>query len=261
MATIFLLAGTVYSDLPYDKVAVVREKNRRLGLGLMGIHEWLLKRGKKYGPDAELEMLLGIYTHSTSHAWYYADKWGISRPVKTRAIAPTGTLSIVGETTSGIEPLLCVAYKRRYLKGTSWHYQYVIDPTAKRLIESGVRAESIEDCYVLAGEVERRLAFQAWVQKYVDHSISSTINLPGWGSEGNNSDGVTEFGTTLMKYLPDIRGITTYPDGARGGQPLNPVSYSTASRHYGKSFEESGETAVLETGDVCDITRGGTCSS
>jgi ribonucleoside-diphosphate reductase alpha chain len=102
----------------------------------MGLHEWLLKRGKKYGPDAELEQYLKVYQRSTEIAHQLADAWGISRPVKTRAIAPTGTIGIVAETTTGIEPIFCVSYKRRYLKGQVMHYQYVIDPAAHRLIES-----------------------------------------------------------------------------------------------------------------------------
>ena len=47
--TLFLLAGTVYSHVPYEKVAEVRRQNRRLGLGLMGVHEWLIQRGYPYG--------------------------------------------------------------------------------------------------------------------------------------------------------------------------------------------------------------------
>jgi ribonucleoside-diphosphate reductase alpha chain len=152
----------------------------------MGLHEWLLIHGKKYGPDAELAKYLDIYATSTEIAWRYADAWGISRPIKTRAIAPTGTIGIVAETTTGIEPIFCVAYKRRYLKGTVWNYQYVVDPTAKRLIDAGVAPEQIEDAYSLAQDVERRVAFQAWLQGWVDHSISSTVNLPAWGTEFNN---------------------------------------------------------------------------
>ena len=168
------------------------------------------------------------------------------------------TIGIVGETTTGIEPIFCVAYKRRYLKGNVVHYQYVIDPTAKRLIEEGgLKPEDVEDAYVLAGDVERRVAFQAWVQGYVDHAISSTINLPPWGSEFNNEDKEAAFAAMLIKYLPKLRGITCYPDGARDGQPLTPVRYSTAIRHFGKEFVE-GE-AVVEQADVCDITKGGTC--
>lgn len=253
LATAFLLAGTVYSDVPYSKVDQVRTKNRRLGLGLMGLHEWLLKRGKKYGADADLEEYLKVYATSTDVATKWADKWELSPPIKTRAIAPTGTIGIVAETTTGIEPIFCVAYKRRYLKGNVTHYQYVIDPCAQRLIDSGVNPDLIEDAYSLAEDVERRMAFQAWLQKYVDHSISSTINLPEWGSALNNDQRVQDFGKMLMKYLPNLRGVTCYPDGARGGQPLTPVKYATAIKHVGEVF--------MEQADVCDITKGGSCGA
>lgn len=250
----FLLAGTVYSDVPYAEVDRVRTKNRRLGLGLMGIHEWLLKRGKAYGPDAELDTWLAEYAKSTEIAGKIAGQYDLSPPVKTRAIAPTGTIGIVAETTTGIEPIFCAAYKRRYLKGSVWNYQYVLDPTAKRLIEAGlVDADKVEDAYVIAENVERRVAFQAHIQQFVDHSISSTINLPPWGSELNNEDTVKSFGDMLIKYLPKLRGITCYPDGARDGQPLTPIKYSTASKHVDQVF--------VEQADVCDITKGGSCGS
>ncbi len=254
-ATAFLLAGTVYSDVPYAKVDMIRTKNRRLGLGLMGIHEWLLLNGKKYGPDTELDKYLDIYAESGKHASSYADKWDLSHPVKTRAIAPTGSIGIIGETSTGIEPIFCAAYKRRYLKGSVWHYQFVLDPTAKRLIEEGgLNPEDVEDAYVLAEDVERRLNFQAHVQKYVDHGISSTINLPKWGSEINNSDTVQSFGKIFMKYLPSLRGLTTYPEAARSGQPLNPVKWATAVKHVDQVF--------VEQADICEISgKGGSCGS
>lgn len=254
VATALLVAGTCYSDVPYAKVDEIRRKNRRLGLGVMGIHEWLLAHGQKYGPNDELGKLLGIYATSGDYAKTYCKEWSLSSCAKTRAIAPTGTIGIMAETTTGIEPMLCAAYKRRYLKGSTWHYQYVIETVAKRLIEEkGIRPDDIEDAYSLAEEPERRVEFQAWVQKYVDHGISSTINLPQWGSESNNDSKVQEFGDMLINYLPDLRGITCYPDGARGGQPLTAVKYSTAIRHTGEIFVESS--------DVCDITKGGTCGS
>lgn len=251
LGTMFLLAGTLYSDVPYPLVDEIRTLNRRLGLGLMGLHEWLLSRGKPYGPDEDLRKYLEIYQSSTRHSDQMADSWGISRPVKTRAIAPTGTIGIVAETTTGIEPIFCVALKRRYLKGQVTHYQYIIDPTAKRLIDGGASPESIEDAYTLAENVERRVEFQAWIQKFVDHGISSTINLPAWGSEKNNDSLVRPFGEMLFSHLPALRGITCYPDGARGGQPLTPVKYSTAVKHLGEVF--------VEQQDVCEITKGGSC--
>ncbi len=254
LATTFLMAGTLYSDVPYERVAIIRSANRRLGLGLMGIHEWLLQRGKKYGPDPELTTWLEAYRDvSTRTAERVAAAWGISRPVATRAIAPTGTIGIVAETTTGIEPIFCVAYRRRYKAedGQATKYQYVIDPTAKRLIDSGVSPDLIEDAYTLAEDPERRVAFQAYVQQYVDQAISSTINLPPWGSELNNEEGAEKFGDMLITYLPNLRGITCYPDGSRSGQPLVRVRYETAVGHEGQVF--------LEQADSCDLSKGGTC--
>lgn len=248
LGTLFLLCGTLYSKLPVDAMYKVREKNRRLGLGLMGVHEWLLTRGRKYGPDDELCEWMQVYTMSGSFANRYADKLGISRPIATRSIAPTGTISIVAETTSGIEPVFAVAQKRRYLEGKTWKAQYIVDATAKRLIdEKGVDPALIEDSYTLAEDVERRIQFQSWMQRDVDHSVSSTVNLPRWGSSINNESTVSSFGKTLMKYLPRLRGITAYPDGARGGQPLNRVPYTDAIMRLGKTIVESSEVLVEPT--------------
>src|ERR1700757_2549207 len=195
-ASKFLVCGTLRADLPYEKVYKVREKNRRLGLGLMGIHEWLLKRGKKYEVDDELKAWLTLYRDESKRAAdEHCDRFFISRPVAYRAIAPTGTIGILASTTTGIEPLFAVAYKRRYLTdGTKWKYQYVVDATADRLIKDyAVDPATIDTAYKLSHNYEQRLKFQADVQDFVDMSISSTINLPGWGSKENNSDRVGSF--------------------------------------------------------------------
>lgn len=254
----FLLCGTMVADLPYKKVYEVREKNRRLGLGIMGVHEWLLKRGYKYEVVPELHDWMGIYSkHSESGANELADKLKINRPVAYRAIAPTGSIGILAGTTTGIEPLYAVAYKRRYLKGQKeWHYQYVIDGTAKLLIKKyNLNPNDIETAVDLAKDYERRIKFQADIQDYVDMSISSTINLPKWGTELNNDTRVIDFAHVLAKYAPRLRGFTCYPDGARGGQPLTSVDYSEALKHEGNEYKE-------EFHDICDISgKGGTCGS
>lgn len=257
IGTRFLVLGTVYSDVPHEEVRETRNKNRRVGLGLMGVHEWLLKRGYRYEMNPEFEEWLKVYKGvSDAAAQDQARRLGISTPIKRRAIAPTGTIGIVGETTTGIEPIFATAYRRRYLKGgDKWAFEYVVDPTARRLIDSGaVSEESVEDAYSLSRTLEgfeRRLAFQRGVQAYVDHGISSTINLPAWGSEANNEGNLRARADILYKYLPGLRGITCYADGSRGGQPLTPVKYSTAVSHVGNVYEE----AV----DICDITKVGQC--
>lgn len=246
VGTAFLLAGTMYSLVPYEGVAKTREKNRRLGLGLMGIYEWLVARGYTYDPNDELAEWLDEYAKSTEIAARYADRAGVSRPVKTRAIAPTGTIGIIAETTTGIEPLFAAAMKRRYLKGQDWHFQYVIDATAKRIIErTGVDGDSLETAYALASNPERRIAFQAWVQQWVDHGISSTLNLPAVEEQNFTHE---EFGTMLYKYLPKLRGVTAYPDGARGGQPLTVVPFSEADGWEGYEYQEFGNGQACVSG-------------
>lgn len=250
--TAFLVAGTVYSDIPYARVDTTRTKNRRLGLGLMGVHEWLLKRGQPYAGTPELAEWMEVYKLSADAAQFFTTAWNLSPCLKTRAIAPTGSIGIIAETTTGIEPIFCVAYKRRFLKAKEWRYQYVVDPTAKRLIDGGADPDSIQDAYSLAKNVEDRVAFQAWIQQYVDHGISSTINLPAWGTEYNCEATVKPFGEMLYKYLPKIRGITAYPDGGRSGQPISPVRYKTAASHVGGEYVE-------ESIDICDLTKSGSC--
>lgn len=253
-----MLYGTLYSPLPLERMYKVREKNRRLGLGLMGIHEWLLRRGKQYGPDKELGKWLEVYASVHQKAANHARKMGISQPVGTRAIAPTGTIAIIAETTSGIEPIFAVAQKRRYLNqdmSNTWKYQYIIDACAQRVIDAGVDPNLIEDAYDLAEDYERRIQFQAWTQQYVDHGISSTINMPAWGTSINNNHTLSRFGKTLLKYLPDIRGITVYPDGARDGQPLNRVPYTEAVRFLGQEFIEGG-AVIQEFGNERSCVNG-----
>ena len=259
LGTLFLLCGTLKADVPYEKIKTVREKNRRLGLGLMGVHEWLLKRGYQYEVTEELHRWLTVYASQSEESSRTGSKeLSCSTPVANRAIAPTGTIGIMAGTTQGIEPLFAVAYRRRYLKAKQWHYQYVVDGTAQEMIDIySVDPDKIESALDLASDYKRRIAFQAHVQGYVDQSISSTINMPAWGSPGNNEDGVVAFAQTLAKYANRLRGFTVYPDGARGGQPFTSVAYSEAKTKLGVEFN-----GCHEVHDVCSITgRGGTCAA
>ena len=180
--------------------------------------------------------------------------------VQLVALSLTGPLlllvqiGILAGTSTGVEPIFAVAYKRRYLRGSDrWHYQYVVDSAAQELIDRyGADPDKIESALDLAADPERRIKFQADVQDYVDMSISSTINLPAWGSDLNNEDTVEPFADMLARYAHRLRGFTCYADGSRGGQPLTAVPYSEASNRQGEE--------LVETHDICDITgHGGSC--
>ena len=249
----FLVCGLIRAHLPYKKVEKVRQKNSRIGLGLMGLHEWLLKRGHKYEMNDELKQWMKVYeSESTRAANEHCDRLFLNRPKGYRAIAPTGTISILAGTTSGVEPIYAVAYRRRYLTdGTRWKHQFVVDGTAESLIGDGIKPEDIESAVDLAADPERRIKFQYELQKYVDHAISSTLNLPQWGSEFNNEDKVPEFAKIVRRYAPGLRGLTAYPDASRGGQPVSSCSYEEAHSKRGVIFEDNSEEQCLS--GVCNI--------
>ena len=249
--TLFLLCGGIYSDVPTEKIKEIGLRNNRIGLGLGGMHEWLMLRGHKYQCVPELHKWLATYKReSDSAAFVGAKQLGVAVPKGVRAIAPTGTIGIIAETTTGIEPLFCKAYKRRYRAGNegTWKYQYVVDGAVKRLLEKGVKMEDIQDSYDIS--FKDRVKFQADVQQYVDMAISSTCNMPAWGSVQNNEDTVKEHAMTLLKYAKRLRGFTVYPDGCRGGQPLTSVPLDEALANEGIVYEERENSCI---NGVCGI--------
>ena len=252
LASKFLVCGLIRAHLPYKKVEKVRQQNSRIGLGLMGLHEWLLKRGYRYEMNDELKKWLSTYERESERsANEHCDRLFLARPRGYRAVAPTGTISILAGTTSGVEPLHSVAYRRRYLTdGTRWKHQFVVDGTAEQLIAEGVKPDSIESAVDLASDPERRIKFQYDLQKYVDQAISSTLNLPTW--EGEVSEGrVADFAKIVRKYASGLRGLTCYPSGARGGQPITSVPYEEAHSKKGVIFEDNSEEQCLS--GVCSL--------
>lgn len=237
-STLFLLCGSIYSDVPNAKIREIGDKNNRIGLGLGGIHEWLMINGGVYSCTPELHKWLRVYEQeSDSAAFIYAKQLGVAIPKGKRACAPTGSIGIIAETTTGIEPLFCKAYKRRYFKDGKWLSQMVIDGSVKRLLAQGVKVEDIQDSYDLS--FKDRVKFQADIQNYVDMAISSTCNLPPWGSDENNEKTLEKNSKLLLKYAKRLRGFTVYPDGCRQGQPLTRVSLEEALKSEGVVFEET----------------------
>lgn len=251
LGVLFLTAGTVYSDVPYGRVAEVRDKNRRLGLDILGVHEFLLKRGLKYGTDDAFEAL-EPYMAAYGRALEYAHEWqhaaGLSLSVAATSGAPTGTRGIAAETTTGWEPVTYAAYKRSVItskahEADSREEHYVVDPTVARLLREGyiLPNEDVEDSASLAYDYERRFKMQAYAQSHTDQAISMTINLPHVMTDLRER---RQFGETLYRYLPRLRGITIYPDGAIAGQPITRVPLAEALGHDYDVVEEEEKCAA-----------------
>lgn len=228
LGILFLLCNTLYTDTPTSKVAAVKHKNRRLGLGLMGIGEWFIQQGVPYGDMHSIQPLLIVWKQNADiAATEYSNMLSVNRPIATRAIAPTGTISIAGgHTTPGIEPVFHTAYQRCYNTPQGLHKEVVIEPVVEKLMEQGLSVDGVDTAYTLSKVpegIDRRIKFQAFVQGYVDNAISSTVNLPPY-THGIEED----VAPILLKYLPQLRGITFYPDGRHENQPVVPMDIKDA---------------------------------
>lgn len=261
LATAYLLLATLYTDVPVPEVRVIKEQNRRLGVGLMGVGEWFIQRGLKYGElggsksmyDSFPSWMTVYKTHTDYAADCYSKEWGLNRPVAVRAIAPTGTTSIVAGTTPGIEPVFHTAYLRTYNTLKTQEYQNgfrtekVIEPIVSKWIEEGLSVENIDTAWTLSQStdgIRRRIAFQAFLQEYVDNGISSTVNLPRYREGIEN-----EIGPILLEYLPRLRGITFYPDGRYENQPVKPIELKEV---LGDNSSVMGEYESCK-GGVCGV--------
>lgn len=256
--TKFLMHGSEYTMNPTEKVARISRRNNRIGLGLGGMAEFLMAHKSGYEVTPLMHDFLRLYEEVSDETAYNYTKTlrdiyrrDINTPVGIRAIAPTGTIGILAESTTGIEPLFCAAY----LRGTAyrredgkdgWRQTVVVDGTVKTLMERGISLDSIWDSYDLG--FEQRVKFQADVQDYVDMAISSTCNMPHWGSEVNNEDMVQTNADILLKYAARLRGFTCYPDGCRDGQPLVRTELRDALKAEGTIYDLTEQECV---GGVC----------
>ncbi|MBL4587631.1 MAG: adenosylcobalamin-dependent ribonucleoside-diphosphate reductase [Flavobacteriales bacterium] len=152
------------------------------------------------------------------------------RNISISTVAPTGTLSMLAQTSSGIEPVFLSSYNRRRKVmentpeanvsfvdelGDRWEEFTVYHPKLKKWLEITGNTDDTKSPYSgsTAPEIDwvQRIKLQAMVQKYVTHSISSTINLP----EDVSEEKVGEI--YLEAWKKGVKGITVYRDGSRAG--------------------------------------------
>ncbi|HEX9656923.1 MAG TPA: adenosylcobalamin-dependent ribonucleoside-diphosphate reductase [Bacteroidota bacterium] len=229
-----------------EKIKRAVASDRRIGLGITGLADALLMMKIKYDTQEaldETEKIMSVIrdeSYRTSvelakekgafplFSWdgYSKSKFVQSLPsdikdnIKAHGIRnstvitvpPVGTGSIVAQTSSGIEPIFCTSYRRRVKNhdGESFSEYKVYHPLVQKLFTND---EHLPDYVITAHQIDPyfRVRMQGVIQKYVDSSISSTVNL----AEEVSVDTVADI--YLTAYKSGLKGITVYREGSREG--------------------------------------------
>jgi len=240
-------------DYNVDRHALEDQKenamnDRRVGLGILGLGDMLVRMGIKYDSEDALQtidQIMQIFrdtTYETSSelaiekgqyphfewAGYSKSKFVKNLPktlqnkIKKNGIrnctlttvAPTGSGAIVAQVTSGIEPIFATSYKRRVKEndgyGKSFKEYKVYHPIIGKLFGSD---DNLPDHVVTAHHIDPyfRVRMQGMIQQYIDSSISSTVNL----AEDITVETVADIYMTA--YEAGLKGITVYREGSREG--------------------------------------------
>jgi ribonucleoside-diphosphate reductase alpha chain len=271
------------NSFPTDTCKLVGERSRRIGLGVTGLHYMLIKLELKYGSEKCLEFLERLFATVRDEAYkmsvylardkkpfpefdakkYLNEEFARTLPARIRmlikrygirnavmlTIPPCGTISMLHGVSSGIEPIFAAMYNRRWRSNNIWKEQVVVDPLFQEYYDEN---KSLEP-FVGASDVspEEHIKVQATVQKYIDSSISKTINLP----EGSKPE---DFSQEALDYTPYLKGLTVYRAGAKAGEPLEAIPFTKSNI---KKYMETGEKEVApQTAEICSIA-GGDCGA
>jgi ribonucleoside-diphosphate reductase alpha chain len=235
------------------EIDINAHKSRRIGIGVIGLAEYLFAKKVRYGSEravVETERLMQFIRNSCYQASIEVavekgsfpkfepiaygkasfvrklpaslrmdiKKYGI-RNCTTMAFAPTGTISLIADYTSAIEPLFSKAMKRHDRVSD----RVYIHPKYQEFV---LNNEETPDWFVDSYDLKPKDHFDMQVacQKYCDGAVSKTINLP---IETTDED----LSNLLLEYIYDLKGVTVYRDGSREGQILNRMTDEEVRKH------------------------------
>ena len=242
------------NEYPLPQITEMAKGNRKIGLGVMGLAHFFVRLGIPYQSSKALEVAKGVMSfiqhQAREESLELAEGRGVfpnyrgsiyDRPsgMKLRnatvtTIAPTGTLSLIANCSSGIEPLFAIQYTRRALEDLEFQ---MTDPLflemgeregfltehALQALQNGASLgdlpgvpQSVKDRFITAFEISplQHVRIQAAFQEYTDNAVSKTINF----SHEATQDEVKE--AFLMAYREKCKGITIYRSGSKPGQVL-----------------------------------------
>lgn len=240
-----------HTDHVVDRVNNSMRGNRRIGLGVMGWADMLVRLGIPYGSEESIELANDIMRfindvaaeESISRGQKYGAFPNIDKSVykgttmrnaARTSIAPTGTISMIFDASSGIEPHFSLAYTKTVMNGQKFYY---LNEDLKRELErAGLARDDIYEKITAQGSIqniteipedirrvfitamdltpEAHIRMQAAFQKHTDNSISKTINFPNSATREDVMNGY------LMAWQLGCKGCTVYRDGSREVQVL-----------------------------------------
>lgn len=264
-------------DVNYYSIFEIENKvklGRRVGLGTMGLADYLFKKELRYGGPRAIAEVERLYKFIRDKAYEASIKLAIEKgvfpkfdkiaysqasfirklPVSlrrsikdhgTRNVTlltqpPTGTTSLVAGVTSGIEPLFCKAYKRK----DNISERIYIHPVFNELGDKEI-PEWFVDIFDLSPT--DHFETQAVVQRATDGAVSKTINLPKETTVEILSD-------LLLEYIRDLKGVTVYRDKSRKGQVLKPLDKKEITEYINnKGLNSLSKDDVECFSGTCDV--------
>jgi ribonucleoside-diphosphate reductase alpha chain len=250
---------------PLPQIESMTKGNRKIGLGVMGFADMLIKLGIPYDSPQAIEMAETVMEFIQSKARQASrdlalqrgpfphfegslleGQWDSMRNATVTTIAPTGSLSIISGVSSGIEPIFALAFSRNVLDGTELtEVNPLFSEIAKRegfyseeLIQEVTQNGGLEDIdgvpeemkrlFVTAHQIspEYHIRMQAAFQRYTDNAVSKTVNLPHEAT----TDDVRE--VYRLAFQLGCKGVTLYRDRSRSSQVL--------TKEHGTEREEVG---------------------
>ena len=252
------------NEFPVQKIRDMVSKTRRIGLGVMGFADMLFKLGVRYDSEegvvwarkvmkfideaskeatVELAVVRGVFP-----AWnvsVYANTAYKPRNMALTTIAPTGTISMIADTSSGCEPAFSLGYQKNTVEGKTL---YMMNPVfveelkrrdlyneqlLDRIVKNGGKLDGIEELpediknvFRTALEIspEWHIRVQAAFQEFVDNAVSKTINF---AKEATVEDVRTAY---TLAYSLGTKGITIYRSGSREKEVIAPVKHEESPK-------------------------------
>jgi len=273
MGVTFLDDVVDQSHYPLPQISAIVRANRKVGLGVMGLADMLIKLNMPYDSGEALELgekimaRIGAVAVAQSQALaqergpfpnfqrsrYYKEGQPPRRHATVTTVAPTGTISLIAGASSGIEPLFAVSYRRRALEGEE--FDEVNPLFLEKLREAGLDEsrwltevqetgrvrpltelpENLRRLFPTTFEVsvDYQVQMQAAFQKHVENAVSKTINL---APEARRDDVAQAY---FMAHRLGLKGITVYRYGSRPGQVLSlPPERLTLSQEFSEECRQ-----------------------